>query len=223
MPAAVPIAAILLTSLVHDPSPWRHFQAGSEQRRPLYLGRTPLEMSLGAKPRSASPVLPSGLKRLAERQLRSFRASVAPPAFTVEAWPVIDDLGQLSWTFARWRLSATSDWIWLDAASLPSTPHGGPAEPEPFLPRVLRPFVAADHAALFDDFSTVADLYAKPVFGDCVWTDLAGGALRAGWLAPDQREAFGKRLDLDARLENDTLCRLLPQPARYDGKPFSVL
>jgi hypothetical protein len=220
--AAAPIAAILLITLVHDPSPWLRFQAGSEQRRPLYLGRTPLELSLGKEPRSASPVLPAGLKVLAEKQIRSFRAVVAPPAFTLEAWPVIDDLGQLSWTFARWRPTAASSWIWLDASSLTWTPHEGPVEPEPYLPRVLRPFVAADHAALFDDFSTLADLYAKPVFGDCVWTDLAGDEIRAGWLQPDEREAFGKRLDSDARLQKNTLCRLLPQPARYDGKPFSI-
>jgi hypothetical protein len=223
MSVAAAIAATLLTALVHEPRPWLRFEAGSEQRRPLYLGLTPLELSLGARPRSASPVLPAGLKALAEKQIRSFRPAIPAKTFTVEAWPTIDDLGQLSWTFARWRETAGGAWAWLDAAALPSSPHEGPAEPEPFLPHVLRPADAADHAALFADFATVPDLYTKPVFGDCVWTDRSGAKVRAGWLAPDEREAFARRLDRDARLGGDTVCRLLPQPARYDGRPFSVV
>jgi hypothetical protein len=207
---AAPIAAILLSALVSDPDPWLRFEAGSEQRRPLYLGLTPLELAVRTRPRGGPPALPARLKPLAERQLRALQPRVAA-TFTVEAWPTIDDLGQLDWVFARWR--ASGDWQWLDDSLLPSAPHDGPTEPEPFLPHVLRPaVVAADRAAIFADFLKMPDLYAKPVFGDCVWSD--GDTIRAAWLAPDRREAFEPK---------GSVCRILPQPARYDGKPFSIV
>src|SRR5207244_2426403 len=82
--------------------------------------------------------------------------------------------------------SPGAPWRWLEEEKTPpDEPEGAP---KPIFPKSLDPADAAQRSRIFEDFLALPDLYAKPAFGDCVWTSADGAQILAAWLPPDERE-----------------------------------
>lgn len=219
-----------LAKFVRDQYPWLHITAHSEQRQPVYLGATPREIALRRTPADAGqPALYEALRPLGESQAKEVRGSLAgsgavekSSSLEFEAWPTRDDYGQLTWVFARWRADRTKPWQRLNASILQKNP-----DPHlnrwPVLPVPLDPAKKADFSLIFDDPLTLPLLSAQPRFGDCVWATSEGTALDA-WLPVEQREAFGREVADDIKkIGSSLVCRVLPQPARLNGKPVTFI
>lgn len=192
--------------------PWRTWEAHSEQHYPVYLGRTPLELALKRPARPAS--LPEDVRGEGEAQARRLLERLRVQEAEIEGWPALDDEGRLTFAFARWRPPGEKAWRWLsgeDAAPEGRTPA--------LLPRTYRTWVPEEALEVFLDFSLRPDLYGKPAFGDCLWTDESGRLLEA-WPAPDDREDYERALK---RSGERRVCRALNQPAVLDGRPRSFL
>src|SRR5688572_10740994 len=118
---AVAVSTALLSTFATNPAPWRALEANSEQRQPVYVGSTPrdLELGLGRGPRELR--LPEQLEAVGENQLNVVRrllakghSEIGDAPVQLEAWPVRDDAGRLTWAIARWRLSPRASWRWVD-------------------------------------------------------------------------------------------------------------
>ena len=210
-----------LAALARDAGPWLHLEANSLQRSPVYLGSTPRELALGHAPADGAVAkLPDSLRILGELQLKGIRQSLiakktiaGKAALTVEAWPIRDDRGRLTWVFARWRTDASSPWRWLSTADIQNT------DPDTFAPQTLDPSVPADFTAIFgapDDYG----YGVEPAFGNCVWvertTDPALARPYEAWLASSARDAYSQRRDLA-----DRVALVVPPPARHNGDPVT--
>jgi hypothetical protein len=114
--------------------------------------------------------------------------------------------------------------------------------PTPFFPIPLYTSNDTDFGLIFDDFLQFDDLYQKPVFGDCVWsypsfTDTkrhptATIHQRKNVYEDDDEVIYGAWLPVE--LMNDyselisqsgrhNICRVVPQPARFNGKPIAFV
>ena len=201
MLTSLAVTGALLSAWVTQPTPWLKQEANSEQRQPVYLGASPRQLSLGLdRPHRGDPV-PSGLKTLGEKQLETLSRKLKLKDFEVEAWPARTDQGQLTWTYARYRPSAQGDWSWLELKVAGA-----------FLPVSYRPSVASERSEIFDDFLLLDDLYAKRTFEDCVWTDESGRIFSAWETTPRELSAYDHQI-----------CRVIPQPARVDGRARSFV
>ena len=219
-----------LARFARDPSPWLHVPANSEQRQPVYIGATPREMALGLKPLDGGQLrLVASLRGRLEEQTRELRRALvgskkirASGAAEFETWPVRDDLGELNWAYARWRPKGEGGWQWFDASLLPPGPAKRTA---PFLPVLLDPKNKEHFALIFDDVLKLRELYDKPLFGDCIWMDLERqDAVAEAWLPVKDRNAF--RNKLSRRMERGQkipMARVLPQPARWNGRPATII
>ncbi|MEI8311889.1 MAG: M20/M25/M40 family metallo-hydrolase [Verrucomicrobiota bacterium] len=226
-----PAAEDSLAHFVRDPRPWLHLPANSEQRQPVYLGATPRELSLNISPSDGGiPVLVDSLRADGELQARDLRRALIEQkkirpsgAVEFEAWPVRGDLGEPNWAYARWRPKGETRWQWLDASKLPQPSSRTKAAP--FLPVLLDPAKKTDFAMIFDDALKLKELYDKPLFSECIWTDPAhDGAVIEAWLPLKDREGYGKKLaGRLGRGENAPACRVLPQPARLNGRPATFI
>lgn len=194
---------------------WLNIAANSEQRQPVYLGRRPRDIELG---RGGQPAgLPVALKAAGEKQAAAIRAALAKKkligprdAVELEAWPVRDDDGRLTWAFARWRpLSAQAPMSWLNVEPPDSL------RPAPFVPEYIDPSSKNGYHRLFADVLEFDSLYDKPLFGDALWLDRTG-AVTAAWLPPDDRDSFSA-----SAAGRGLTAAVLPQPARLDGAPVS--
>ncbi|MCX5792895.1 MAG: M28 family peptidase [Elusimicrobia bacterium] len=194
--------------------PWLDIAANSEQRQPVYLGRRPREIELGASPQAAG--LPVPLKTSGEKQAAAVRAALAAKkligqdeAVELEGWPARDDDGRLTWAFVWYRRASSPARSWLNV-KLPES-----EDLAPFLPRSLNPSSKKNYKELFADVLEYKDLYQKPLFGDAVWLDPKGG-ITAAWLPPEERAGFAA-----TAVMNNLTALVLPQPARLDGLPVS--
>jgi hypothetical protein len=131
----------------------------------------------------------------------------------VEAWPMRDDRGRLTWSFARWRVSATSPWRWLSPADIQNT------DPGTFVPETLDPTVVADFTNIFgapDDYGW----NVEPAFSNCIWVERSADPGLAkpieAWLPSSQLAAYSQRPDLVGRV-----ALVVPPPARLNGKPVT--
>jgi hypothetical protein len=216
-PTPTPTAPATLATLVADASPWLHLEPNSLQRSPVYLGSTPRELALGLTPSDGGVArLPATLKTLGELQLKGIRQSLvakkvitSKQTLTVEAWPIRDDRGRLTWCFARWRTAASNPWRWLTTADIQNT------DPNTFVPETLDPAVPADYTDIFG----AADDYGwnvEPAFSNCIWVERAADPALArcweAWLPSAQRAAYSQRTDLAGRL-----ALVVPPPARLNG------
>jgi hypothetical protein len=220
-PTPTPTSPASLAALATDVSPWLHLEANSLQRSPIYLGSTPRELALGLSPADGGvATLPASLRTLGELQLKGIRQSLiakktitSKQTLTVEAWPIRDDRGRLTWVFARWRTSATSPWRWLSTADIQNT------DPSTFAPETLDPATPAGYTDIFgapDDYGW----NVEPAFSNCIWVErVADPALARSyeaWLPSTQRAAYSLRTDLAGRL-----ALVVPPPARLNGKPVT--
>ncbi len=226
------ITTLALSSTVSNPMPWLELAANSEQRQPVYFGLKPID--LARLPTTPSHVLlPSSLRDLARDQIRALRPAIERAherargvSLELEAWPVRDDAGRLGWALARWRLAGRAEWSWLDSRRLSQV--GGiewdaDRRPALFLPESLRPWRRDEASLIFDDFLLFKDLYVKPAFGDCLWTDETGDIAIAAWLHPELASDRRQELSRPAPQGKRAVCRRLPQPARFDGAPFALI
>ncbi|MDD5432105.1 MAG: M20/M25/M40 family metallo-hydrolase [Candidatus Omnitrophica bacterium] len=210
------------------PRPWLSLQANSEQHQPLYLNVNPRQIALNLKPGEITQVfLPESLRERGRDQIRIIQEALIKTLllnkvddFEVEAWPIRDDYGQLTWAFARWRKNDKDKWLWLSSKmiSLSLIPESGPA---PFLPVLLQPEDKDDFGLIFNDILDMKALYDKPYFGDCVWTsDSADDSLvTEAWLPIEKQESYAQRIsDEIADIGICPACRVIPQPARLKSK-----
>ncbi|MFA5139336.1 MAG: M28 family peptidase [Elusimicrobiota bacterium] len=211
-----------LSHYIHDDAPWLTQEANSEQRQPVYLGLTPLQIVL-KEPGARFPSLPESLRKPGEEQLQRIRQTLERSSLEVEFWPARDDEGRLAFTFARWREDPSKAWRWLTGLPemAPSSreendlaPRTAAPEPQAFFPKPYRTWVKEERDAVFNDFLLMPGLYDKPVFGDCVWTDESGEDIIEGWLPTDRREQ---------PFEEKRLCMALPQPAFFNGFPTTFV
>ena len=220
-PTPAPTSPASLAALATDASPWLHLEANSLQRSPHYLGSTPRELALGLTPADGGVAkLPATLKALGELQLKGIRQSLiakktitSKQTLTVEVWPIRDNRGRLTWTFARWRTAASNPWRWLSIADIQNT------DPNTFVPETLDPTLPADYTNIFgapDDYGW----NVEPAFGNCIWVERAADQALArcweAWLPSAQREAYSQRTDLAGRL-----ALVVPPPARLNGSPIT--
>jgi hypothetical protein len=220
-PTPTPTAPASLAALATDAAPWLHLEANSLQRSPLYLGSTPRELALGLSPADGGvATLPASLKALGELQLKGIRQSLvakktitSKQTLTVEAWPIRDDRGRLTWAFARWRTSASSPWRWLSTADIQNT------DPNTFVPETLDPATSSGYTDIFgapDDYGW----NVEPAFSNCIWVERAADAALArcweAWLPSSQSPAYSQRTDLAGRL-----ALVVPPPARLNGQPVT--
>jgi len=219
-----------LARFVRDPQPWLHAPANSEQRQPVYLGATPREIVLKLQPADGGKLrLVDSLRGRLKEQTRGLRQALvgsgkirASGAVEFEAWPVRDDLGEPNWAYARWRPKGDASWRWLDAAMFPS---GSTTRTAPFLPVSLDLRNKKNFALVFDDVLKLNELYDKPIFADCIWTDPGRhDAAVVAWLPVKDMDSW--RTNLTRRIkhgQNVPECRGLPQPARWNGRPATLV
>jgi len=219
-----------LAEFVRDPHPWLHPPANSEQRQPVYLGATPRELALKLTPQDGGkPILVDSLRGKLEQQTHALRRvlaeqkKISPSCVTeFEAWPVRDDLGELNWAYARWRPKGEARWRWFDSSMWSA---GSTSAAAPFLPVLLDPAKKEHFSLIFDDVLTLKELYDKPLFGECIWTDPERDeAVIEAWLLVKDMESRGKKLaQALERGEKTPLCRVLPLPARLNGRPTTFV
>jgi hypothetical protein len=220
-PTPTPTSPASLAALATNASPWLHLEANSLLRSPIYLGSTPRELALGLTPADGGVAkLPASLKTLGELQLKGIRQSLlakkvitSKQTLTVEAWPMRDDRGRLTWTFARWRTAASDPWRWLSVADIQNT------DPGTFVPETLDPATPGGFTNIFgapDDYGW----NVEPAFSNCVWVERAADPALArcweAWLPSSQSAAYSRRADLASRL-----ALVVPPPARLNGKPVT--
>ena len=222
-PSPSPAPPASLAALATDPSPWLHLEANSLQRSPVYMGSTPRELALRLTPVDGKVAkLPATLKALGELQIKGIRQSLiakkwitSKQTLTLEAWPVRDDRGRLTWAFARWRVSSASPWRWLSPADIQNT------DPNTFVPTTLDPAVPSDFTAIFGDPNDYG-WNVEPAFGNSIWVERSADPAFArpieAWLPTSQSATYAQRSDLASRL-----ALVLPPPARLNGKPISYL
>jgi hypothetical protein len=145
----------------------------------------------------------------------------------LELWPTQNEVGRLTWVISRYRRAARAPWLWLDAAlqrddvADPNLVH----EPHPILPEHLSPASRRGYIAIFRDFlaADTRDLYEKPSFSECVWTNADKTAAFAAWRPsierPAQRAYFEHASDEERR---SVFCIALPQPARFNERPLTL-
>jgi len=219
-----------LAEFVRDPRPWLHPPANSEQRQPVYLGATPRELALKLTPQDGGkPILVDSLRGKLEQQTRALRRvlveqkKISPSgAAEFEAWPVRDDLGELNWAYARWRPKGETRWLWFDSSMWTA---GSRSSAAPFLPVLLDPAKKEHFSLIFDDVLKLKELYDKPLFGECIWTDPERDeAVIEAWLPVKDMESRGKKLARALKRGQKTpLCRVLPLPARLNGSPTTFV
>ncbi len=219
----VSAAAVLLSGFVTDPAPWTRMEANSEQRHPIYLGRTARELAFGLPSRGTrSTVLPESLKALAERQVRAVQAGSPdiPKGSRIEfeLWPTLNDDGRLTWAIARWRDAPDRPWRWLAADATGRALPGLEVQPE--LPIAADSRTPAGRSLIFDDVLSLKSLYDKPLFGNCVWTTPEGDRIQAAWLPMNDVDRY--RQDL-MRSGAGLVCHAVSPPARLDARPVSFV
>jgi hypothetical protein len=216
--AVVPRSDPLLSSLVRTADPLSCLEPASEQRPAVAVGTSPATQRLEGTT-LPQPTLPRALRELGETQLRALAENIAlPPDGQLEAWPIRDELGRLTWAAARRRDAPAARWTWLESDH-PDDEGVAGQPPLAYLPWTLDPECPDDHARIFDDFLRYDDLYEKRTFGDCVWTDRAGREVRDAWLPTASAESYAA----DRAAAGDRVCRVLPQPASFNGRPVTFV
>jgi hypothetical protein len=187
---------------------WLNPAANSEQRQPLYLGRAPRELEFQSSARRRADIsLSEELKELAQLQLQALL-----PGFkgTVEAWLARNDDGLRTWVIARTRVSS-EQWQWVSEERSIKRLATSHLDPLPLYPRWLDPNDPDKKKEIFNAFDQFDSLYAKPVFGNCLWVDRTTKQVTRGWHAPEARERFGRTLS------PKEVCVELPMPMVWEG------
>jgi hypothetical protein len=198
-----------LSSSILDQHPWRNIEADSDQMSPVYLGATPRDMELSGK-KYKIPQLPRPMKDQGLKYAQLIRKQLNVPQVVFEAWPTRDWRGQYFWTYSRWRLPNSKTWNWLDSNKIQFDEEAPVAVAETLDMRDKEHYLH-----VFQDFLEMDDLYEKPLFSFCVWTNDEGKVI-AKWLPPSLRETM-------AQVFNNSYCHLISQPSRMNGRAQTFL
>lgn len=195
-----------LTDLAPSRLPWLEIEAYSEQYPAWNLGQSPRDMAFFGKSSSGAR-LPRYMQALGERQIGLVLQRLGHKNAEIEAWPTLNDYGQLTWVLARVRTAATAPWRWVKNF------HVALGVP-PVLPQFYDLSNPKNFAEVMADYESYHDLYQKPVFGNCIWTDRANIVLLSAWEPMSRLEAM--------RASPPAKCVALPQPPRLDNKAVTL-
>ncbi len=210
-------------------------EANSEQRQPLYLNITPLEIEMGVSS-SMIAQIPEPYRKIGEREIALFvsrlreqlRLSVVnSDSLELEAWPTINDHGRQTWVFARYRVNSVDKWHWLDSSLIRDLVENMDPDRDdvlPMLPSTLDPSRKEENENIFGDILDFNDLYQKPRFSECMWTERnEASSVYAGWLPSSQKDIERKNFSCRPQLYRDVVCRDFPQPVRVSGQPKTFI
>jgi hypothetical protein len=189
--------------------------SGDDQHVPLYTGCKPTQLEFGTNDNycnlneSTNLHIPQSLESVGNHQLKSIidqhkEFNIAQ----IELWPTLGSYGFYTWVYARAFINDTH-WIWFNKSSIilessVSSPLNSSELPRPYFPEL---FIASD-----------------PEFGDCLWTsnnysssfnEKQTTTIYQGWLPVEQMDAMKQE-------QRHNICVLLPQPARNNGKPYTL-
>ncbi|CAF2922629.1 unnamed protein product [Rotaria sp. Silwood2] len=147
----------------------------------------------------------------------------------IELWPTLGAFGFYTWVYARIFHNDTH-WIWLNSSSITfplsvDSPLDESEFPTPYLPQLLASSNPENHFDIFADMLLLSPLYAKPLFGDCLWTSSdytqslnqkQTTTIYPGWLPTEQMSIIEQQ-------QGHNICVVLPQPAHINGKPYTLL
>ena len=209
--------------------------SGDDQHIPLYTGCKPVQLELNTKDIHCNATeltefhIPRSLKTAGEEQIPSIVDQYEKfDLKLIELWPTLGAHGFYTWVYARAFINETH-WIWLDSSSLTlessvDSPLDSSEFPEPYFPELLSTSDPNDRFRIFSDMLELPSLYAKPVFGDCLWTSsdytssLYGKqttTVYPGWLPVETMTMIEQE-------QRQNICVVLPQPARNNGKAFTL-
>lgn len=191
--------------------PWLNAPNSSERYFPIFIGATAREISLGMeKPRN--PRLPEALRLKAESRVGLLRKMTGVDSFEVQAWPSLDENGQLDWVFARW-LGADGVWRWLTTADAKrfrgKHDHSRPkatTNDDPLFPYFLQPSHEQDEKEIFADFMELPGLYDQPLYGNCVFVDRKTQKIVKAWPNPYSPERARLREEFTRRGGYNAYC-----------------
>ncbi|MEY4630060.1 MAG: hypothetical protein RIQ81_180, partial [Pseudomonadota bacterium] len=223
LPAPVDVRFAPLSSIAPGLRPGEVPYANSERTPPFQTGRKALphlrsRIHLAGRPAIRRDQRVAGEAQL-QRLARELSANAAGRSLQFEGWPTRSALGEDTWTWARYRVDASSPWIWLGADVLQDSEDAGD-EPHFHLPVQYDTASDSDHHLIFDDFLDFDDLDSKPVFGDIIWVDQDGGnSVLSAWNNPDLRPLYAQCAPAAARRFGIEL----PQPALFNDAPVSFV
>jgi hypothetical protein len=209
-------ASPLLSALATSASPWLDSPAWSRRLFPVFTGLTPLALSLNeTQDPAADRILPSYMESLS-RSFASVLSSVCqnnsiPLSSEFEVFPSYDDNnGFYTFVFARYREVPNADWQFLPPVDGDIATMMIPApifDTSPIFPVSLS--AIANASSIFDAAFQLDDLYAQPLFGNCIWTKSDGTILFA-WLNPENISLVAD-MKVIAQ-QQDLACVVVPPP-----------
>lgn len=212
------------------------FISADDVHIPMYSGCKPVNLEFNITDMNCNLMasnkiyLPKSLKSAGENQLQSIINTYKSMNITmIELWPTLGGRGFYTWVYARVFHNDTH-WIWVDSTQIEflssvDSPLNEFEYPEPYLPQLLKTSNPDQHFEIFADVLTLSSLYAKPVFGDCLWTsDNYTNSLNksqtteiySGWLPIEKMNEF------EQQFRHHT-CVVLPQPFHFNEKPYTLL
>jgi hypothetical protein len=198
------------------PAPWLDTPDTSQQYFPIFIGASPRELVLG-RPPARRPRLQAALRPLGQTQAPRILQTLGAPSAELEAWPSEDWNGQPNWVYARWRESPGRPWRWLSASANWRAEWTQRRGEKPLLPEERDPGSPADKLELFGDFLDYSQVNQMPLFGNCVYTERAGGAVALAWPHPREKDARAAELSKPGRYA----AHCLNPPARFNAEPVA--
>jgi hypothetical protein len=209
--------------------------SGDDQQIPLYTGCKPVELEFGTNDiycNLTEPVhiyIPQSLKFAGNTQIKSIIDQYKEFNITlIELWPTLGAYGFYTWVYARVFINDTH-WIWFNSSSIifessVDSPLNSSQYPAPYFPKLLFTSNQDDRFQIFRDMLEFPSLYSKPVFGDCLWTsnnytnslnEKQTTTIYQSWLPVEQ-------MNIIENEQKHNICVLLPQPARINGKVYTL-
>ena len=225
-------AQALLSAYALEKQPWLNQPAWSRRLPPVFTGQTPVELSKRKMSPAGSMMNKAQTRNLPE-YMKKFGENFIPEVekvlgrsisnVTMEIYPAYDDddgTGLYTWVFAR--LYENGDWKFLPSKSNHFNVDRVFIPPpvfntKPIFPQVLDPAIKNESMLIFDPAYMLPDLYAQPLFGNCIWQSKTNGSIVFAWLNAENQTLVEqmKSFTVDQNLE----CVVLPPPSRFQDTP----
>ena len=169
-----------------------------------------------------------------------------PQGLWIECWPTEDpNTGRVTWSFARFALSSASvtstppssqlDWQFFNVTfpAVGNTQNFNlPSVLTIVVPQMVNTWDDSNVSAIFQSFTQLTDLYADPLYANCVFAvepnaTYTGGGVHIAWPraieTPSERQV---QLDYYSNASvwpvgKRPVCYMIDQPAAYDNIPVS--
>ncbi|CAF0771249.1 unnamed protein product [Adineta ricciae] len=205
--------------------------SGDDQHIPHYTGCKPTDLAFDScNPNEPIQIdLPESLKSCGNNQIQSIiKQQQGPRIKFIELWPSLGGYGFYTWVYARALINETQ-WIWFNSSSIilesaVNSPLNSSEYPEPYFPQLLVTSNPSDNFDIFADMLQYSNLTQKPLFGDCLWTSInytnsliekQTATIYPSWLPFEEKDAIKQD-------QRHNICVLLPQPARLNGKSYTL-